>query len=87
MWITGFAIQKRAAGWYIDLPFFREDGKGNIPPFAAGGVKTVDTADEALMDVDEKPAKNEGKNETWPFPPEDETREFEQFLMDIGLRI
>ena len=48
---------------------------------------TVDTADEALTDADEEPAKDGGKNETWPFPPEDETREFEQFLLDIGLRI
>ena len=71
----------------MTFPFFREDGKGNTPRFAAGGVKTVDTADEALMDADEEPAKDGGKNETRPFPPEDETREFEQFLMDIGLRL
>ena len=26
-------------------------------------------------------------NEAWPIPPEDYTREFEEYLMEIGLRI
>ena len=24
--------------------------------------------------------------ETWPIPPEDDSREFEEYLMEIGLR-
>ena len=46
----------------------------------------MDAMDESLMEEDHQPAKDEGKD-TWPFPPEDDSREVELFLMDIGLRL
>ena len=33
-----------------------------------------------------EPAETKVITETWPIPPEDDTREFEEYLIEIGLR-
>ena len=43
--------------------------------------------DESLMEEDHQPAKEEESKDSWPFPPEDDSREFELFLEEIGLRL
>ena len=43
------------------------------------------TAEELLLD-EYYPAKADQLIETWPLPPENTVKEFEEFLMDIGLR-
>ena len=47
----------------------------------------MNAMDESLMEEDHQPAKDENGKVTWPFSPEDDSREFELFLMDIGLRL
>lgn len=43
------------------------------------------TEDEIITaETDQKDAKV--LKEAWPIPPEDYTREFEEYLMEIGLR-
>ena len=37
--------------------------------------------------VDESEEETDLFKETWPLPPEDTVREFEQYLLDIGIRI
>ncbi len=43
------------------------------------------TAEDLLLD-EYYPAEAELLKETWPLPPENTVKEFEEFLMDIGLR-
>lgn len=44
------------------------------------------TEDEIMMAETEQ-EDMEVLKEAWPIPPEDYTREFEEYLMEIGLRI
>lgn len=46
----------------------------------------VDITDEEMMIDDSVSADDAVLEEAWPIPPEDYTREFEQYLEDIGLR-
>ncbi len=47
----------------------------------------MDFSEDELFDEDVGPADNDALKEAWPIPPEDYTREFEEYLMDIGLRL
>ena len=44
------------------------------------------TEDEIMM-AEANQENSEILKEAWPIPPEDYTREFEEYLMEIGLRI
>lgn len=44
------------------------------------------TEDEVLTD-ERIPAESIVLKEVWPVPPEERIREFEQYLLDIGVRI
>jgi len=46
----------------------------------------MDTLDETLITDDTEPAE-ETLKEARPLPPEDTVREFEEYLLDIGVRI
>lgn len=46
----------------------------------------MEIAEEEFMTAETKPAETETIKEAWPIPPEDYTREFEEYLMEIGLR-
>ncbi len=46
----------------------------------------MDTADETLKDAGREPAENGERKEPRTWMPENDPREFEQFLVDIGLR-
>ena len=43
------------------------------------------TAEDLLLD-EYYPAEPDLLKEAWPLPPENTVKEFEEFLMDIGLR-
>ena len=43
------------------------------------------TAEDLLLD-EYYPAEADQLKEAWPLPPENTVKEFEEFLMDIGLR-
>ena len=42
---------------------------------------------EEFMTVETDQEDAKVLKEAWPIPPEDYTREFEEYLMEIGLRI
>ncbi len=46
----------------------------------------MEITEEEFMTPDTEPAEAKILVEAWPIPPEDDTREFEEFLMEIGLR-
>ena len=46
----------------------------------------MDATTEDLPLNEYYPAEAERLKETWPLPPENTVKEFEEFLMDIGLR-
>ena len=46
----------------------------------------MEIMEEELMTPKTEPAETSIVLEAWPIPPEDDTREFEEFLMEIGLR-
>jgi hypothetical protein len=46
----------------------------------------MEIMEEELMTPKTEPAETNITMEAWSIPPEDETREFEEFLMEIGLR-
>ena len=46
----------------------------------------MEITEEEFMTPDTDPAEMDIALEAWPIPPEDDTREFEEFLMEIGLR-
>ncbi len=46
----------------------------------------MDLTEESLVKEDRPPEKDEAPKNTGWVSPEDDPREFEQFLMDIGLR-
>ena len=46
----------------------------------------METADEITAADAQDAAEPAEYGEAWPIPPEDSTRAFEQFLLDIGLR-
>ena len=43
------------------------------------------TAEDLLLD-EYYPAETDLLKEAWPLPPENTVKEFEEFLMDIGIR-
>lgn len=45
----------------------------------------MDIASEEFM-TDTEPAEKDVYKEAWPIPPEDYTREFEDYLSEIGVR-
>ena len=47
----------------------------------------MDITEETLLDEAYGLDEEELLKEAWPVPPEDYTREFEEYLMEIGLRI
>ena len=47
----------------------------------------MEITEEEFMTADTDPAEADIIKEAWPIPPEDYTREFEEYLMDIGLRL
>ena len=47
----------------------------------------METVEEELIADNEHPATDDLLKEAWPIPPEDYAREFEQYLLDIGVRI
>ena len=46
----------------------------------------METIEEELQ-ADEFAAEADLLMEAWPLPPEDTAREFEEYLMEIGLRL
>ena len=46
----------------------------------------MEITEEEFMTQETETAEINIALEAWPIPPEDETREFEEFLMEIGLR-
>ncbi len=44
------------------------------------------TVDDELKAEEQAAGKPELPEETWLLPPDDSVREFEEYLMDIGLR-
>ena len=46
----------------------------------------MEITEEEFITPDTEPAETKILVEAWPIPPEDDTREFEEFLMEIGLR-
>lgn len=47
----------------------------------------MEITEEEFMTAETETAEAEVLKEAWPIPPEDYTREFEEYLMEIGLRI
>ena len=47
----------------------------------------MEIIEKEFLAEDLTPADEDILKETWPIPPEDYTREFEQYLLDIGVRI
>ena len=46
----------------------------------------MEITEEEFMTAETEPSETEIIKEAWPIPPEDYTREFEEYLMEIGLR-
>lgn len=46
----------------------------------------MEITEEELMTAETEPAETESLKEAWPIPPEDNILEFEEYLMEIGLR-
>lgn len=46
----------------------------------------MEITEEEIMTAETEPAETEVIKEAWPIPPEDTAREFEEYLMEIGLR-
>lgn len=46
----------------------------------------MEITEEEFITVETAPENVETLKEAWPIPPEDYTREFEEYLMEIGLR-
>ncbi len=47
----------------------------------------MEITEEEFMTVETDQEDTKVLKEAWPIPPEDYTREFEEYLMEIGLRI
>ena len=47
----------------------------------------MEITEDEIMTVESDQEDMEVLKEAWPIPPEDYIREFEEYLMEIGLRI
>ena len=47
----------------------------------------METTDETLIAEETEQAAEAALKESWPLPWEDTVREFEEYLLDIGVRI
>ncbi len=50
-------------------------------------METLDMTEEEFLPEDLLPAEADALKETWPLPVEETVREFENWLLDIGVRI
>ena len=77
--MTGFAIQIDRAECYIGIPFTKARRK-----------KEMETLEEELIADETDPADEQEDSkvymEAWPVMPEGPLKEFEEYLMDLGLR-
>ncbi len=46
----------------------------------------MEIAEEEFITAETDQENSKILKEAWPIPPEDHTREFEEYLMEIGLR-
>ncbi len=81
--VTAACLASAASGTLKQLEMNSGALKG---PSDSGRRPTMEIAEEELMTPETEPAETNITMEAWPIPPEDETREFEEFLMEIGLR-
>ena len=47
----------------------------------------MEITEDEIMTAEAEQEDMEALKEAWPIPPEDYTREFEEYLMEIGLRL
>ena len=50
-------------------------------------MSVLDITEEEFLIDETFPDSDALLRETWPIPPEDDSREFELYLLDIGVRI
>ena len=50
-------------------------------------MNVLDITEEEFLTDETFPDSDALLRETWPVPPEDDSREFELYLLDIGVRI
>ena len=80
--LTGFAIQIGRSECYIGIPS-RKGGRED-------GMNDMETMEEELITDEIDPADEQADSKiymkAWPVMPDGPVKEFEEYLMDLGLR-